>query len=136
SRPFAEFGSWSGGAPEVGAAAQEGPEVGAYMRFEPGEPVVVGVGLSFVDAAHAAMNLDVEAPALDFDAARLAAEAAWEQQLGRVEVRGERPGDFTQFYTAIYHALLMPTLASDVDGSYRGLDGAVHTTSTPYYTDF
>lgn len=136
SRPFAAFGSWDDGTPVDGAAAQEGPEVGAYMRFDPGEPVVVAIGLSFVDAAHAAMNLDAEAPGLDFEAARTAAEAAWEHELARVEVRGESPRDFELFYTAIYHALLMPTLASDVDGSYRGLDDAVHTSDTPYYTDF
>jgi len=136
SRPFAAFGSWDDGTPVDGAAAQEGPAVGAYMRFDPGEPVVVAVGLSFVDAEHAAMNLDAEAPALDFEAARTAAEAAWEQELARVQVRGDSPYDFKLLYTALYHTLLMPTLASDVDGSYRGLDDAVHTTDRPYYTDF
>lgn len=136
SRPFAGFGAWSGGPPEEGVTAAKGPESGAYLRFEPGEPVVVAVGLSFVDAEHAAMNLAAEAQALDFEAARAAAEAAWEQALSRVHVRGERVADFTTFYTALYHVLLMPTLASDVDGSYRGLDGAVHASEGPYYTDF
>lgn len=135
SRPIAAFATWADGAP-MKDDAQEGPAVGAYLTFEPGEPVVAAVGLSFVDADHAAMNLAAEAPTLDFDGARQAAAAAWEQQLGRVELRGERPAEFTLFYTALYHALLMPTLASDVDGSYRGLDGAVHTTDRPYYTDF
>lgn len=136
SRPFAGFGSWDGGAPEDGAASREGEGVGAYLRFETGEPLVVAVGLSFVDAAHAAMNLEAEAAALDFDAARAETEARWEEELARVEVRGERPADFTLFYTALYHALLMPTLASDIDGSYRGLDGEVHHSEHLYYTDF
>lgn len=136
SRPPVGFGTWAGGAPEEGATAAKGPESGAYLRFAPGEPVTVAVGLSFVDAAHAAMNLEAEAAALDFDAARAAAEAAWEEQLARARVRGERAADFKSFYTALYHTLLMPTLASDVDGSYVGLDGAVHTSPGPYYTDF
>ncbi|MDC0720776.1 GH92 family glycosyl hydrolase [Nannocystis bainbridge] len=136
SRPFVEFGSWNDGEPQAGVGAQEGEAVGAYLRFEPGEPVVVGVGLSFVDAEHAAMNLAAEAPELDFEAARGAAEAAWEHELARVQVRGDSGRDFRLFYTAIYHALLMPTLASDVDGSYRGLDDAVHNSDGPYYTDF
>lgn len=135
SRPFAGHGTWADGA-TTKDDVQEGARVGAYLTFAPGEPVVAAVGLSFVDEAHAAMNLDAEAKALDFDGARAAAEAAWEQLLGRVELRGERPRDFTIFYTALYRALLMPTLASDVDGSYRGLDGAVHQTDHPYYTDF
>ncbi len=135
SRPIAAFATWADGA-LMKDAVQEGPAVGAYLTFEPGAPVVAAVGLSFVDADHAAMNLDAEAQALDFEAARAAASAAWEQQLGRVEVRGERPAEFTLFYTALYHALMMPTLASDVDGSYRGLDDAVHHSDRPYYTDF
>lgn len=135
SRPFVESGTWSDGA-ITKDGEQEGAKVGAYLRFEPGEPVVVAVGLSFVDEAHAASNLDAEAKDLDFDGARAAAEAAWEQQLARVHLRGERPRDFKLFYTALYHALMMPTLASDADGSYRGLDGAVHQTDHPYYTDF
>ena len=57
--------------------------------------------------------------------------------LSRVEVEGRSDGDFTKFYTGLYHTLLMPTLASDVDGSYLGMDMAVHVaTGFDYYTDF
>lgn len=135
SRPVVGFSTWSKGAPTDEPIA-EGEAVGAQLTFEPGEPVVVAVGLSFVDEAHAAMNLEAEAAALDFDAAAAAAEAAWEQQLSRVHLRGASARDFELFYTALYHVLLMPTLASDVDGSYRGLDGEVHEAERPYYTDF
>src|SRR5207248_1980100 len=39
--------------------------------------------------------------------------------------------------SALYHSLLMPTLASDADGTYRGMDGAVHhADGYRYYTDF
>ena len=31
------------------------------------------------------------------------------------------------FYTALYHTALMPAVASDADGSYRGIDGNVHS---------
>jgi predicted alpha-1,2-mannosidase len=135
SRPVAGFSTWSKGEPTDEPIA-EGEAVGAQLTFEPGEPVVVAVGLSFVDEEHAALNLEAEAPALDFDAAATAAEAAWEQQLARVHLRGSSARDFELFYTALYHVLLMPTLASDVDGSYRGLDGEVHKADRPYYTDF
>ncbi|MEM9195498.1 MAG: glycoside hydrolase family 92 protein, partial [Myxococcota bacterium] len=66
-----------------------------------------------------------------------AAEAAWESTLGRVELEGRNEDDFRIFYTALYHSLLMPTLAMDVDGSYRGFDGEVHLAEGfRYYTDF
>jgi predicted alpha-1,2-mannosidase len=77
----------------------------------------------------------MEFPTFDFEDARTDAEAAWEALLGRVELHGTSEREFEIFYTALYHTLLMPTLASDVDGSYRGLDGEVHTADFPYYTD-
>jgi predicted alpha-1,2-mannosidase len=136
SRPFAGHGAWSDGDVVEGELTREGAAVGAYFEFDGDEPVVLGVGLSFVDPEHAAMNLAAEAADLDFDAARAAAAARWEALLARAEVWGESERDFEMFYTAVYHTLLMPTLASDVDGSYRGLDLEVHQTDGfNYYTD-
>ena len=134
-RPLTGHGVWQDGTVVAGATTREGPAIGAYFEFAGDAPVVLGVGLSFVDAEHAAMNLAAEAPALDFDAAQTAAEATWEAHLGRAELHGPSPRDFEIFYSALYHTLLMPTLASDVDGSYRGLDTQVHTADFDYYTD-
>ncbi|HEY0136860.1 MAG TPA: GH92 family glycosyl hydrolase [Nannocystis sp.] len=135
SRPLTGHGTWDDGVITADGAGAKGQAIGAYFEFSNTEPVVLGVGLSFVDAEHAAQNLAAEAPALDFDAARTEAEAAWEALLGRVELHGTSEREFEIFYSALYHTLLMPTLASDTDGSYRGLDGEVHTADFPYYTD-
>ncbi len=136
SRPLAGHGVWSDGEVVADELTRKGQAVGAYFEFAGADPVVLGVGLSFVDAEHAAQNLAAEAPELDFDAAVTAAEAAWEQQLGRVELHGHSQRDFEIFYTALYHTLMMPTLATDLDGSYRGLDGEVHQADGfTYYTD-
>lgn len=135
SRPLAAHGVWQDGVVAADETTRQGEEIGAWFEFAGDEPVVLGVGLSFVDEDHAAMNLAAESPELDFDAARDAAEEAWEQLLGRVELHGDSERDFGVFYTALYHTLLMPTLASDSDGSYRGLDGEVHTADFDYYTD-
>lgn len=137
SRPFAGHGVWKDGEVVADEAARDGTAVGAYFEFAGDEPVVLAVGLSFVDPEHAAMNLAAEAPELDFEAARAGAEQRWEALLGRVELHGESERDFRMFYTALYHALLMPTLATDRDGSYRGLDKQVHQADGfTYYTDF
>ncbi len=137
SRPFTGHGAWQGEDIVADDTSREGLGIGAYFEFAGDEPVVLGVGLSFVDPEHAAMNLAAEAPDLDFDAARNAAESRWEDLLARVHVWGDRERDFTMFYTALYHTLMMPTLATDVDGSYRGLDLEVHSADGfTYYTDF
>ncbi|MFW6067691.1 MAG: GH92 family glycosyl hydrolase [Myxococcota bacterium] len=139
-RPFESHGVWQGDALMDGeTATQTGPDTGAYLRFDASsDPVVeVAVGLSFVDVEHARMNLDAEVPELDFDAVRLESEQAWENTLSVVEIWGHDEHDFRLFYTALYHALLMPTRADDVDGSYRGVDGEVHQADGfRYYTDF
>jgi len=54
-----------------------------------------------------------------------APRAQWAQALGAVEVDAG-PQQRTQFYTALYHSLLGPTLFMDSDGRYRGPDNAVH----------
>ena len=40
------------------------------------------------------------------------------------------------FYTALYHCYLAPYVFNDVDGQYRGMDGAVHRADHPIYTVF
>ena len=40
------------------------------------------------------------------------------------------------FYTALYHALLGPTLLSDADGSFLSTDGVVRRSRIPLYSTF
>jgi predicted alpha-1,2-mannosidase len=135
SRPLTGHGVWQDDVIAADETTRNGTTVGGYFEFAGDQPVVLGVGISLVDVEHAAENLAAEAPELDFDAARTAAVAAWEAALSRVELHGRSERDFEIFYTALYHTLLMPTLAGDVDGSYRGLDMQVHTADFDYYTD-
>src|SRR5262249_61413554 len=67
-----------------------------------------------------------DGPGCAGEAARAAARAARNGARGRGEVEGGPPAQPRRFYTMLYHALLAPTVFSDVDGSYRGMDGAMH----------
>ncbi len=139
SKPFTRHGVWLDGVLAEGAASREGAHTGAYVAFDVSSDAVVegAVAVSFVDVAHARANLIAESAVVDFDAARAAAEAAWETELARVEIAARSEDDFERFYTALYHSLMMPTLGMDADGTYRGMDGEVHTASGfRYYTDF
>jgi predicted alpha-1,2-mannosidase len=60
----------------------------------------------------------------------------WREALGVVELDGVRERDGAILATALYHALLMPTLMSDVDGRMRDNSGAVVTAQAPHYSDF
>lgn len=137
-RDFAGHGVWQAGALHEGETERSGADVGAWARFDTASSseVRVAVGISFLDVARARMNLDAEAADFDFDRMRADAEEAWETELSRVEIEGRSERDFRIFYTALYHALLMPTLATEADGRYRGLDGEEHVADGfTYYTD-
>ena len=90
------------------------------------KPLTVKIAISPVSEEGAVANLDAEAKTLDFDAARAAAKAAWETALGSVSFAAPGPMRKT-LYTSLYHALQAPSVSEDVDGQYRGPDGAVHT---------
>jgi predicted alpha-1,2-mannosidase len=88
-------------------------------------PLVVSLAISPTSEDNAIANLDAEVGGLDFDAVRLRAKRSWEQALSVLEIQADGAMR-TSLYTALYHALLAPSLAMDVDGSYRGPDNQVH----------
>lgn len=89
------------------------------------KPLEVKVAISSVSADNAIANLDTDGKGWDFDAQRKAASAAWDKALASIDI--DAPAVMrTQFYTALYHAFLSPTLSMDVNGQYRGPDHQVH----------
>ena len=151
SRPFSSFGVWTGDqyggegkiAPGVRTAGQGNHEgtTGAYASWksEPHQQAITAtIGISYVDVQGAEKNLEFEAGNNDFDAVHREAEAAWNKELGLVEVSGGSTRDQRVFYTALYHSLMMPSLFDDADGRYRGFDDNIHPLSAGHhvYTNF
>ncbi|WP_425445808.1 GH92 family glycosyl hydrolase [Umezawaea tangerina] len=136
-RPFASFGTWRGSTTTGGGrdAAGTGGN-GAWVTFDANadRDVVVKVGLSYTGAEGARKNLAAETTDYDFDAVRQRLHDSWVEQLGSIRIGGGTTERRTAFYTALYHSLLHPNVAGDVDGKYVGFDGAVHTADgyTPY----
>jgi len=93
-------------------------EAMAFWHYDdaPAEPVTMWVGLSWVSIDEARANLDAEQ--LSFDEAHDAVARTWQQNLGRIEVTGGSETDRTRFYTALYHALIHPSILHDVSGTY------------------
>ena len=125
-RPFASHASWNAGS-------------GESLTFDARQQrtIKMQAAVSYVGVAGARSNLDAQS-SWDVDAVRTATQDAWRSLLRRVEIDGGSPGDQRMFYTALYHALLAPTLFSDADGSYRGFDGRVHRDGPGHaeYTNF
>ncbi|MEZ4463351.1 MAG: GH92 family glycosyl hydrolase [bacterium] len=126
---------WDAGGIQRGAGSAQGDEAGAGLEFEvpAGGVVELRVGISFIGPAEALANLgEVDRRPLEEVAAETA--AAWADLLGRVRIGGGTVEQQRTFYTALYHSFTMPTRL-DEGGRYRGLDGEVHETQHPYYTD-
>ena len=96
------------------------------------------VAISYVSTAGAQNNLDAENAHFDLARTANAARQAWNAQLGKIAIDGGTQAEQSTFYTALYHALLHPSLLSDVDGSYPGYDGKAHRTARGHaeYSDF
>ena len=91
-----------------------------------GEQLMLKVALSPVSIEGAEANLAAELPGWDFDATAAAADAAWNAQLAKVKVTTQDEVARRIFYTGLYHTMVAPSEFCDVNGDYRGADGAVH----------
>ena len=91
-----------------------------------GEQLMLKVALSPVSVEGAEANLAAELPGWDFDATAAAADAAWNAQLAKVKVTTQDEVARRIFYTGLYHTMVAPSEFCDVNGDYRGADGAVH----------
>ena len=99
-----------------------------------GEKVLLKVALSAVSEEGAAKALREEDA--DFDSARKAARARWNEALSKIAVETPDAEAREIFYTALYHTMIAPSLFCDTDGSYRGADGNIHTAAGNTYTTF
>ncbi|BDD12710.1 alpha-1 2-mannosidase (plasmid) [Fulvitalea axinellae] len=107
-----------------------------FFETEKGETILVRTGISSVSVENARLNLESEMPDFDFDKYRTAAHDDWKEKLSKVTVSGGKKEDKTSFYTAIYQSMLAPTLFSDVNGQYKGVDGETKTTKSKRYDTF
>ena len=105
-----------------------GKQVRAYFDFDTktDEKVKVKFSLSPVSTDGAVRNLKAEIPHWDFERTRQEARTAWNRELSKIAVTADSKDDLVNFYTALYHTFLSPTVYMDTDGSYKGLDQNVH----------
>lgn len=106
-----------------------GKSAGASVTFRTtSDPVVnMRVGISYTSLPEAQANLAAELPAdRTFAQVRQAARRDWDRALGRIRVSGGSLSARQTFYDNLYRASLMPSVLDDADGSYLGMDGAVH----------
>ncbi|HMJ09205.1 MAG TPA: GH92 family glycosyl hydrolase, partial [Pyrinomonadaceae bacterium] len=105
-----------------------GKQIRAYFDFDTtsDQKIEVKFALSPISTEGAMRNMRVEIPDWDFGRVKREARAAWNRELGKIAVTAESNADMVNFYTAMYHTFLSPTVYMDTDGEYKGLDQNVH----------
>lgn len=102
-----------------------------------GEKLMVKVALSPTGHEGAAKNMKAEMPHWNFKKIKEHAESLWNKELSKIEVTSSDKDKLAVFYTALYHTMMQPNIAMDVDGMYRGRDNELHKAEGfDYYTVF
>ena len=109
-------------------ASTSGLQSGAWVSFDTTKQsqVTMKVGLSYVSQAGAQGNLSAEDPGWSESHVAQSTYKQWDQLLDRIRVGGGTSDQQVEFYTALYHALLEPSIFSDDNGDYIGFDNDIH----------
>ena len=96
------------------------------FKTEEGEQIKIKFALSPVSTANALENLRTETPDWDFNKVKRQGQEQWNKELSKITVQMGSKDDMVNFYTAMYHAFISPTVYMDVNGAYKGLDQNAH----------
>ncbi|QJD98472.1 glycoside hydrolase family 92 protein [Mucilaginibacter robiniae] len=128
SKPIKTFAVYDSTAAKTGMAL-EGEKVKGVLSFTTtaGEKVYVKVGISPVSTANAMANIKAELPGWNFNQTVATADAAWNKELQKVQLKTTDEDKKRIFYTAFYHTMIAPSTFNDHNGDYWGTDKKVHS---------
>ena len=99
------------------------------------KPLVTKVSISAVDSLGAIENFN-EIVNLDFNQTKKNAQAIWNNQLNKIQIKTKSKEKKEIFYTALYHSFLAPNTYNDINGNYNGMDLKKHNSADNHYTVF
>lgn len=107
-------GTWKNGliqpADTVENILKVNDRVGAFLKFKTvgGEVINLKIAVSFKSIAQAQKWLDQELPDWNYDTVKEKARDAWNSELSKIRIEENNADNKKIFYTAMYHAMLMP----------------------------
>lgn len=105
-------------------------------KVKKGQKINVKVSLSQTGFEGAERN-SIEVPHWNFEKVKKEAESLWNAELSKIQIQTDDKDKRTVFYTALYHTMIHPNIAQDIDGKYRGRDMNIHQAEGfDYYTVF
>ena len=101
-----------------------------------GEQILIKVTLSPTAYEGTELNSS-EIKGWDFAKVQKAAESLWDKELSKIAISSTNKDQLSIFYTALYHTMVQPNIAQDIDGKYRGRDNKIHIAKGfDYYSVF
>lgn len=113
--------------PVASASLTHGNRAAVLTFANDGKPLEMVVGLSGVSVDNARLNINTEVPVLDFDTVASRAREAWTDALGAITVEGGTEKHLRNFYSALYHTMVVPNVTSDANGQYRRHNDSIST---------
>ncbi|MEL6672373.1 MAG: GH92 family glycosyl hydrolase [Bacteroidota bacterium] len=109
-KDFVVSHTWAEDSLYKGQLEAEGKHVGAIIGFltERGEQVHVSIASSFISPEQAQLNLDREIGKRSFEEIKAEGKRLWNEELGRIEVKGGQLSHQQTFYSCLYRMLLFP----------------------------
>lgn len=132
-----KVGALSEGTIQTGKSEVDGINAAIALQF-PSQVGNVGIryGVSFIDEEQARKNLEREIKGFDVDAIAKVARDAWNEALGKIEIKGGTDDDKQVFYTSLYRCFERPVCISEDGRYYSAYDGKVHDDEgSPFYVD-
>jgi predicted alpha-1,2-mannosidase len=130
--PAASTQTWVGDTLSVSrdAAVTSDQPIGATFNFstKAGQVVQAKVAISFVSTDQARRTVQEEAPGWSFDEVHAASVSKWNSALSKIDIHGETDSKRRQFYTAMYHTMLMPSDRTGENPDWQSRE--------PYYDDY
>lgn len=104
-----------------------GKKIRMYFDFktEEAEKIQIKFALSPVSQGNALENMQTEIQDWDFEKVKKQAQETWNKELNKIAITAS-PAIKVNFYTAMYHTLINPTVYTDVNRQYKGLDQEIH----------
>jgi len=121
---FKNMRSWKDGELLGETETFDGENGGIYLTLnDNSKPVLMKVGISYVSAQQAKLNIASELNHWDFEKVVSASRDHWNKMLGRIEITGNTEKQQRRFYTDLWKALQGRRIISDANGKYCDMTG-------------
>ena len=121
---FKKMQTWKDGKLLGEADTFKGANGGVYLILKNStKPVLMKVGISYVSALQAKLNIAAELDHWNFEKVVSDSREQWNGMLGRIEIEGNTEKQQRRFYTDLWKALQGRRIISDANGKYCDMTG-------------